>query len=481
MKGDISMRSRKLICVGLDVHKNNVWACVAFKNPDVKYDELKFVTKKFNSNHTDLVEMCDWARSVVPQQLIHSPEDLAFHVYMESTGKYSSPVYDVCEEMGMIPHIVNPKHVRMIDGQKKDQKDCAWIAELGSNGLLRESYIPQRPIREVRGLSRMRTKLVQERGNEFRRIRNILTEANCRVDLIFSGVEGESAMRVIQYMITTDEPDFYEVKKLIRKSCKIMKYSNKEEKKEKEEELRKAIVGAKFSPQQKFKLRSAYDKIDQINKQIRNYELMMHQTLEPFKLYLDLLDSIPGISELSAMQILGEIGTDMDHFENEKQFISWCGLCPQSNESNNKHKSVKIGKGGYYLKPVLIQCALAAVRHPYFKAKYESISKRRGKKRALIAIARKLMVIAYHLFKTGEFFREDYGDESSENIWSEENTASEETEETSIPSDARQTAQELADILADADLEAIKPKLEKLLIQMGIPHPIQKATRLNAV
>lgn len=476
----MSMRPRKSICVGLDVHKNNVWACVAFKNPDVKYDELKFVTKKFNSNHTDLVDMCDWARSVVPKQLVQSPEDLAIHVYMESTGKYSSPVYDVCEEMGMIPHIVNPKHVRMIEGQKKDQKDCAWIAELGSNGLLRESYIPQRPIREARGLSRTRTKLVQERGNVFRRIRNILTEANCRVDLVFSGIEGESAMRVIMYMIETEEPDFYEVLKLIRKSCKIMKYSSEEERKEKEEELRKAIVGAKFSPQQKFKLRSAYEKIDQLNKQIRNYEYMMHQTLEPFNNYLDLLDSIPGISKLAAMQILAEIGTDMDHFENEKQFISWCGLCPQSNESNNKHKTVKIGKGGYYLKPVLIQCALAAVKSHYFKVKYESISRRRGKKRALIAIARKLMVIAYHLFQTGEYFREDYGQEKLENSWSEENKTSEETEETPISSDARQTAQELADILADADLDKLKPKIEQLLIQMGITQAIQKATKLNA-
>lgn len=206
----------------------------------------------------------------------------------------------------------------------------------------------------------------------------------------------------------------------------------------------------------------------------------MHQTLEPFNNYLDLLDSIPGISKLAAMQILAEIGTNMDHFENEKQFISWCGLCPQSNESNNKHKTVKIGKGGYYLKPVLIQCALVAMKSHYFKAKYESISRRRGKKRALIAIARKLMVIAYHLFQTGEYFREDYGQEKLENSWSEENKTSEETEETPIPSDARQTAQELADILADADLDKLKPKIEQLFIQMGITQAIQKATKLNA-
>lgn len=125
----MAVRNRKPVCVGLDVHRNNVWACVTFKDPAKGKDGLVFVTKKFDSNHTDLASMCEWIYTTLPDL-----EDRAIDVYMESTGKYSTPVFDVCEEMGLKPHIVNPKHVRTIAGQKTDQKDCAWIAELGANG-----------------------------------------------------------------------------------------------------------------------------------------------------------------------------------------------------------------------------------------------------------------------------------------------------------------------------------------------------------
>ncbi|OLU45769.1 hypothetical protein BO223_04070 [Faecalibaculum rodentium] len=309
--------------------------------------------------------------------------------------------------MGLNLHIVNPKHVRTIAGQKTDQKDCAWIAELGTNGLLRESYIPVRELRDARRLSRSRTRLVQARGDTMRRIRNILTEANIRMDLIFSGIEGESVRSMIEYLLTTEEPDIVKVKKRIRKSCRIMRFTSHTERKEKEEELRKAFAGTKFSSVQKFELENAYKRVDGLTAQIQSYEQMMKEILEPFKQYLDLLDSIPGISSLSAMQILSETGTDMAQFKNEKHFISWCGLCPQSNQINNKHKLVKIGKGGYYLKPLLVQCALNAVKHPYLKGKYEAIAARRGKKRALVAIARKMMVLVYHMFQTGEYIREE--------------------------------------------------------------------------
>lgn len=460
----MAVRNRKPVCVGLDVHRNNVWACVTFKDPAKGKDGLVFVTKKFDSNHSDLASMCEWIYTTLPDL-----EDRAIDVYMESTGKYSTPVFDVCEEMGLKPHIVNPKHVRTIAGQKTDQKDCAWIAELGANGLLRESYIPVRELRESRRLSRSRTKLVQERGDTIRRIRNILTEANIRMDLVFSGIEGESARSVIEYLLTTEEPDLEEVKKRIRKSCRIMRFSTHKERKEKEEELRKAFAGAKFSSVQKFELENAYERVDRLTAQIQRYEQMMTEILEPFKSYLDLLDSIPGISGLSAMQILSETGTDMGQFKNEKHFISWCGLCPQSNQSNNKHKSVKIGKGGYYLKPVLIQCALNAVKHPYFKGKYEAIAARRGKKRALIAIARKMMVLAYHMFQTGEYFQERKKQipavlekEQSEREQSMETSA----EATDAPAIIR-TAKEIVEMLQNTDDE-MKHKIEQLLAQIGI-------------
>ena len=406
--------------------------------------------------------MREWIRSSLPDPVILGLID----VYIESTGKYSTPVFDVCEEMGLNLHIVNPKHVRTIAGQKTDQKDCAWIAELGTNGLLRGSYIPVRELRDARRLSRSRTRLVQARGDTMRRIRNILTEANIRMDLIFSGIEGESVRGMIEYLLTTEEPDIVKVKKRIRKSCRIMRFTSHTERKEKEEELRKAFAGTKFSSVQKFELENAYKRVDGLTAQIQSYEQMMKEILEPFKQYLDLLDSIPGISSLSAMQILSETGTDMARFKNEKHFISWCGLCPQS---NNKHKLVKIGKGGYYLKPVLVQCALNAVNHPYLKGKYEAIAARRGKKRALVAIARKMMVLVYHMFQTGEYIREEVI--QTPVTVKESQRVQERKEETAVEATLApgvlRTAQEIIGRLQEPNT-VMKDKIEQLLAQIGI-------------
>lgn len=464
----MKMRIKKSVCVGLDVHKNNVWACVCLKDPDSEKDTLIFKSKKFPSNHTDLCAMCNWAESIVAKKL---GDDFSepIEVYMESTGKYSTPVYNVCEECGLIPHIVNPKHVRTIAGQKTDQKDCAWIAELGINGLLRSSYIPPADIRSARRLSRARTKILHARQDDVRRAQNILTEANIRMDLIFSGVDGESARKVIDYLLETDEPDLEIVKGKIRRSCRIMTFRTNEERKEKEEELLKAFDGAKFSPSQKFELRSTYLRIDNSNKQIRSYEDMMEETLGDYKEELKLIQSVPGFSRLSAMQVLAEIGPDMKQFGNSKNFISWCGLCPASNQSNSKHKSVKCGKGGRYLKPVLIQCALNAVHDPYYEGKYKAISARRGKKRALIAIARKMMVAVYHMLLNGEYFHPTIpAEELNPDIDDDDmNQYIADTEESYRQAEIQKTAAELIALTDDKDLE-LKNKIQQLLSQLGL-------------
>lgn len=469
----VTSKENKPVCVGLDVHKNNVWTCVCTRDRTSEKETLKFKTKKFNSNHTDLSRMCTWVIQTAAEELglkgAESADDIgSVEVYMESTGKYSTPVYNVCEEMGLQPYIVNPKHVRMISGQKTDQKDCAWIAELGINNLLRCSYIPVRAIRDAKRLSRMRTKLVHGRADEIRRIQNILTEANIRVDLIFSGIDGESARNVIEYLMEAEDPTLEEVQSRIRRTCKIMRYRSNEERKRKEEELLKAFDGAKFSFSQKFELRAAYERLDDFSAQIRNYEDMMKQTLGSFKDKLVLLESVPGISVVSAMQILSEIGPDMSVFKNEKHFISWCGLCPQSNQSNNKHKSVKIGKGGYYLKPVLLQCALNAVKDEYYAPKYKSISARRGKKRALIAIARKMMVAVYHMFIKGELFNPNET-EVQETVDRAEDSAEqlEESEEQAVQNEAiRRTACDLLQLTAGINPD-ITTKVYELFEQLG--------------
>lgn len=407
----MAIEIRRPFCVGLDVHKNNVWCCVLYHLSH--HDKPVEKVLKFHSNHTSLSEMVDWIRSIHQEYLtkpgcVENPENSEIHVFMESTGKYSTPVYNILEDQGLYPHIVNPKNVRTISGQKTDQKDCSWIAELGSGGFLKESYIPEKSIREARAVSRRRTKLVQERADEFRRVQNVMVEANIRLDLIFSDINGTSAQAVLNYLLDhdTEEPDLEVVQSLINKQCKIMKFKSNAERKEKEEELRRAFVGAKFTSTQKFILRSAQEQIKRLTNEIREHELILTQRLESYKTELDLLLSIPGISKLSAMQILAEIGSDMSVFKSVESFIHWCGLCPASNQSNKKHKSVKIGKGGKYLKPVLIQCALNAKKcSEYYKNKYSNISARRGAKRALIAIARKMMTSAYYMLLRNEPFQ----------------------------------------------------------------------------
>lgn len=187
----MSKKVKKEVCAGLDVHKNNVWACIAVKDPSIRKETIRYFTRKFESNHTDLQAMSEWLYTVC-LQYYPNMERSSLDVYMESTGKYSTPVYNVLEDQGLNPFIVNPKHVKTINGQKSDQKDCAWIAELGMAGLLRSSYVPCRAIREARRISRTRTKLMQTRGDDIRRVHNILTEANIRIDLIFADLQGES-------------------------------------------------------------------------------------------------------------------------------------------------------------------------------------------------------------------------------------------------------------------------------------------------
>lgn len=395
-------------CVGLDVHKDNVWASICMSIPG--RSKLQFKTKKFRSNHTDLNLMCDWIESFRPFffQSGYSPDDPSLQtipVFMESTGKYSTPVFNVLEDRGFDANIVNPRHVRMINGKKTDQRDCAWIAQLGSAGLLFSSYIPEKAIREARNISRTRTKLVQRRGDDLRRIQNILVSANIRMDLIFSDVYGESARNVLRLLLKKDNPSLADVQANISRLCRIMRFRDNAERKEKEEELLKAFSGAKFSPSQKFDLNHTLSRVSEDSRSIIQYQTQLQHILSDYDVQLSLLKDIPGVSDLSAMMILAEVGADMNKFADSSHFISWCGLCPASNQSNNKHKSVKIGKGGTYLKPVLTQCALNAIKtNPYYKAKFARIAKRRGKKRALIAICRKMMIAAYHMLKTGSVF-----------------------------------------------------------------------------
>lgn len=381
-----AVRVVKPVCAGLDVHKDLVVATIC------KFGEKsmipEFIQKSFNTFNADLVELGRWLKS----------ED-CLQVYMESTGKYSTPVYNVLEKEGLSPHIVNPKYTRAIKGRKDDKKDSKWIAELACYDLLVDSYIPAPEIRELRSLSRRRIKLSQEAADEKRRIQNILTEANIKLDAVFSDTTGASALKVLDLIVIKgDQVTDEEILSVIHKGVK------------KRHLAPEALNGMMLTGPALDRLSSALDHLEYLVLAQENLINKMADISQKYSVFIELLKTIPGIGDLSAMSIIAETGTDMDQFLDVNHFISWLGLSPASNSSAGKNKSVKIGKGGKYLKPILVQGAWSAVfkaKDPYFASKYHSIAARRGGKRALIAIARKMMISMYYMFRTGEVFHPD--------------------------------------------------------------------------
>ena len=283
---------------------------------------------------------------------------------MESTGKYWIPVYNVFEEK-LKCVISHPKYVRTILGKKTDKKDSKWIADIFKHGLVEPSFMPPKNIRELRDLMRYRFKLVNIRSGEKNRFQNF---------------------------------ELNDIKPLIRKNIKATP-----------EELYKAING-NVSDYQSAKISVILKHFNSINDCIDTLEQTILELAIKYTTEIKQILTIPGISEISAIFIIAEIGTDMNAFHSANHLASWVGLVPRCNESNKKKKSVKITKAGIYIKPILVQCALCAIKDkscPYFKAKYESIKRRRGHKVAIIAIARILIITVYNMLSTGEVFDND--------------------------------------------------------------------------
>lgn len=379
----------KPICAGLDVHKDIVVATICeFKNR--KSMIPNFYQDSFSTFNCDLVDLSNWIK-----------EHGCTEVYMESTGKYSTPIYNVLEKEGLNPHIVNPKYTRSIKGRKNDKKDSKWIAELACYDLLVDSYIPESEIRELRDLSRRRIRLSQDAADEKRRIQNIMTVSNLKLDAVFSKGLCKSSIQILELLIEKgDQATDEEILALVHPKVK------------KKELIPKAVDGRMLTGNTMDLLTSALDHLEYLTLAEEDLIEKMANICQKYEVYVSLLKTIPGISDVSAMSIIAETGVDMSQFLDKDHFISWCGLSPASNSSAGKNKSTRIGKGGKYLKPILVQCAASAVyrsKDPYFSGKFNSIKARRGANKALIAIARKMMVSAYYMFQTGEVFQpKDY-------------------------------------------------------------------------
>jgi len=364
----------------MDVHKNFLVACIAIT------DERSHTThqvRRFSTFAGDLRRLADWLL-----------ENHCCDVCMESTGKYWVPVFNVLEKTCNVC-LTHPKYVKAIKGKKTDKRDAKWISELFKCDLVRSSFIPPPDIRQLRDLCRYYMKLTYMCTSEKNRAQNCLTVCNFKLDAVFSDVFGLSASRIIEKLIEHGNSDF-DFASLIDGRCKSTA-----------EEVEAALEGElNFAQTEKLKfIRQHMDSLSNLKGALESLILQLASKYQP---QIELLLTVPGIREpLTAIRILAEIGADMSVFETSKQLCSWAGLTPQNNESAGKKKTTRIGRAGVYLKPLLVQIALAVSKsdkHVELKSKYQILKKRRGGKKATIAIARKLLTAIWHILSKNEVY-----------------------------------------------------------------------------
>ena len=364
---------------GVDVHKTFIVAVIC----DSTSTEPRYLRKRFSTFNNSLIQFRNWLIGNDCQ-----------NVCMESTGKYYIPVYNALE--GHISNVVvaNPKWVAIIKGEKDDNKDAKWIADLFKLGIVRSSFIPPKDIRVLREFTRYLYKLTCNKTSEKNRFTNALTVGNCKLDMVFSDIFGKSAQSIIDIVLNNDNFSDEDIIGCLRKNCKSSY-----------EDILSSVSGTAYTKEQKLRIKIVEDHIDYLTNQINYLRDIIDTLVSPFEGYINLLMTIPGVDRNSAITILSEIGTDMSQFSNHYRLSAWAGLAPGCNESAGKKKSVKISRAGVYLKPCLVEVAHCAVKdktNTYYANKFNKISKRRGKKRSYIAIARKILVAIYHILLTGE-------------------------------------------------------------------------------
>lgn len=365
-------------CCGVDVHKTFLVATVITTEGITPH----YSKKRFSTFNKSILQFKQW--------LI---ENNCFDICMESTGKYWVPIYNLLEDKIRIT-VANPKWVKAVKGNKDDDKDSRWIGDLFRLGIVPGSYIPEKRIRILREYTRYRYKLVSCKSSEKNRFQNTFTVCNVALDAVVSDMFGKSASSITDYLISTDSFDPEHCKTLLKGSLR-----------DKADTVIESIEGYQMIKEQKDRMLMVRSHFDFVQKSIEKLDEKLDEMISPFESAITILCTIPGVDRTSAISIISEIGTDMSQFTSSKRLCCWAGLTPGNNESAGKKKSVRITRAGVYLKPALVQVAHASVKSsksPYYKNKYNSISKRRGKKRAIIAVARMILTAIYNMFVTGE-------------------------------------------------------------------------------
>jgi transposase len=358
-------------CCGLDIHKKTVVACLLTTE---KGQPPAKTIRTFGTMTTDLLALADW---------LHTAGWT--HVALESTGVYWRPIYNLLEGLFTLL-VVNAQHMKAVPGRKTDVKDAEWIADLLRHGLLRGSFIPSKPQRQLRELTRHRTTLVQDRARVINRLQTVLEEANIKLASVVTDIRGVSARAMLEALIA-GQRDVDALADLARGRLRT-----------KRAQLTEALQGY-FTSHHSFLLTEYLSQIDYLDEAIDRVSAAIDQHLVADREAVALLDTIPGVSQRSAEILLAEIGTDMTRFPNAKHLASWAGMCPGHHDSGGKRLSGKTRKGNRWLRQVLVEVAHVAsrTRQTYLAAQYRRMAARRGKKRALIAVGHTILSLVYTL------------------------------------------------------------------------------------
>jgi transposase len=356
---------------GLDVHQATVVACLLIV---LKNGRVQKQVRTFGTTTRELMGLREWLLS-----------ESCTHVAMESTGVYWKPIYAILEGAFEIV-VANAQHVKKVPGRKTDVKDAEWIADLLCHGLLRPSFVPPSPIRELRDLTRYRRKLVESRTAERNRLLKLLETANIKLASVATDVFGVSGLLMLHALVE-GKATAQEMAELAKKQLR-----------KKIPELELALEG-KVEKHHRFLLRVQLRRLQAVEEDLGILEQRIQEKLKPYAAQFTLLQEIPGIDETLAAAIIAELGVDMGVFENVSQLSSWAGVCPGNNESAGKRRSSRIPKGNVYLKTALVEAANSAAKAKgtYLRDKFYRLKARRGYKRAAVAVGHKILVAIYHM------------------------------------------------------------------------------------
>lgn len=373
-------------CAGIDVSKRDAKVCVRIASEGRA--KAKSTVTTWGAVTNQVLALCD-----------HLIAEQVTLVVMEATSDYWKPFFYLLEDGPFEVMLVNARHVKNLPGRKTDVSDAAWLAQLGAHGLVRGSFVPPQPVRQLRDLTRTRTIIVRERSREIQRLEKLLEDAGIKLSSVASDLTGVSGRAMLEALIEGVR-DPIELADLAKRRMRI-----------KIPQLVEALTG-RFNEHHAFLVRLHLNQIDQHNQSIQDLTDRIEVVIEPFRGARDLIVTIPGISTTVADVIIAETGGDMSRFPSAGHLASWAGTCPGSNESAGRIKSTHTRPGNPYLKGALGIAALSAARSKdtYFAAKFRRIASRRGPMKALVALEHAMLIAIWNMINTGSYFTDPGGD-----------------------------------------------------------------------